>query len=62
MLDILTMLLVEVIEVIRRDVFDSNRAQRILWIKQVLQDNNIPIYQGHNSKTKKAIRVEEFLY
>ena len=36
--------------------------KRILWIKQVLQDNNIPIYQGHNSKTKKAIRVEEFLY
>ena len=46
----------------KKDVFDSNRAQRILWIKQVLQDNNIPIYQGHNSKTKKAIRVEEFLY
>ncbi|WP_145462036.1 hypothetical protein [Staphylococcus haemolyticus] len=38
----------------KKDVFDSNRAQRILWIKQVLQDNNIPIYQGHNSKTKKS--------
>ena len=33
--------------------------KRILWIKQVLQDNNIPIYQGHNSKTKsdKSRRV-----
>ncbi len=38
----------------KKDVFDSHRAQRILWIKQVLQDNNIPIYQGHNSKTKKS--------
>ena len=55
--------LVEVIEeVIRKMYLTPNRAQRILWIKQVLQDNNIPIYQGHNSKTKKAIRVEEFLY
>lgn len=63
MLDILTMLFSRSNRRSnKKDVFDSNRAQRILWIKQVLQDNNIPIYQGHNSKTKKAIRVEEFLY
>ena len=62
MLDILTMLFSRSNRRSnKKDVFDSNRAQRILWIKQVLQDNNIPIYQGHNSKTKKAIRVE-FLY
>ena len=54
MLDILTMLLVEVIEeVIRKMYLTQIEHKRILWIKQVLQDNNIPIYQGHNSKTKK---------
>lgn len=38
----------------KKDIFDINRAQRILWIKKVLKDENIPIYQGHNTQTKKS--------
>lgn len=36
-----------------KDVFDQDRVQRILWIKDVLQDSSIPIYQGYNTKKKK---------
>ncbi|UXS59922.1 hypothetical protein [Staphylococcus ureilyticus] len=37
-----------------KDMFDSERAKRILWIKQVLQDDRIPIFQGHDTKSKKS--------
>ena len=54
MLDILTMLFSRSNRRSnKKDVLTQIEHKRILWIKQVLQDNNIPIYQGHNSKTKK---------
>lgn len=35
-----------------KDIFDTNRAKRINWIKKVLEDPQIPVFQGWNSRRK----------
>ena len=36
-----------------KSIFNMERAKRITWIKKVLEDPKIPIYQGWDSKRKK---------
>lgn len=35
-----------------KDVFSARRAQRIDWIKAILQDPTAELYMGYNSRTK----------
>lgn len=36
-----------------KSIFNTDRAKRITWIKKVLQDCEIPVYQGWDSKKKR---------
>ncbi|EJP6472974.1 hypothetical protein NHI66_002291 [Clostridium botulinum] len=35
-----------------KDVFSPKRAERIDWIKSVLQDDSVELYEGYDNKTK----------
>ena len=35
-----------------KSIFNTERAKRITWVKKVLEDQNVPIYQGWDSKKK----------
>ena len=36
-----------------KSIFNVERAKRITWIKKVLQDPSVPVYQGWDSKNKR---------
>lgn len=51
-----------------KDIFSTERARRIDWIKKVLQDPNAELYQGwdkkrkrHNSQSRVALVVDEYI-
>lgn len=35
-----------------KDIFSSQRAERIDWIENVLKDKEVEIYMGYDSKNK----------